>query len=271
VPDNQRFVASEIRRIVVQAGERAHVELSSQEVADLVSRPVANVLGATVHVKTGASMGDSTFTLGQEGLAVDVQVNRDSLLVRFDVDLSTAAGVFPPDVADWLVRPALVSIRVEPGPATAAFVAAPASLASGAPASLSVQVVDDQGRLVKRPYSVRFVDSEGRDLATWWVRRCTCRPSKRVTAPFRFALSWNSARRTHRSRHHCAWQCAATMRVPRERGAGSWLEAPVPVGSEWGLFRVPLDKLLRANYVVSFSRRACLVRVEGLEFMIGSE
>jgi hypothetical protein len=165
VADNQRFVASEIRRMVVQSGEKAHIELRSQEVADLISRPLADVVGATVHVGLGGGMmGDSTFTLGPDGLAVDVNVARDSLLVRFDVDLSTAAGDFPPDVSQWLVRPALVSIRVEPGPATAAFVAGPPAIASGAPASLSVQVLDDNGRVVKRPYSVRFVDSEGRDL-----------------------------------------------------------------------------------------------------------
>jgi len=52
---------------------------------------------------------------------------------------------------------------------------------------------------------------------------------------------------------------------------GSWLEAPKAVGSEWALFRVPLDTLLRPSYVVSFSRRECLARVEGLEFMIGPE
>ena len=111
-------------------------------------------------------MGESTFTLSNEGLAVDINVARDSLLVRFDVDLSTAAGSFPPDVSSWLVRPALVSLRVEPGPATAAFVAGPPSIASGAPASLSVEVTDDNGRLVKRPYNVRFVDSEGHDLGS---------------------------------------------------------------------------------------------------------
>ena len=106
--------------------------------ADLISRPVADVVGATVHVGLGGGMmGESTFTLSNEGLAVDINVARDSLLVRFDVDLSTAAGSFPPDVSSWLVRPALVSLRVEPGPATAAFLAGPPSIASGAPASLS--------------------------------------------------------------------------------------------------------------------------------------
>ena len=167
VPDNQRFVSSEIRRLLVKSGEKAHVEVTSQEVADLISRPVADVVGATVHVGLGGGMmGDSTFTLGAQGLALDINVARDSLLVRFDVDLSTAAGTFPPDVSEWLVRPALVSLRVDPGPATAAYVAGPPSIPSGAPASLSVQVTDDNGRLVKRPYSVRFVDSEGRDLGS---------------------------------------------------------------------------------------------------------
>ncbi|MEO8181420.1 MAG: IPT/TIG domain-containing protein [Deltaproteobacteria bacterium] len=163
-PASQRFIAQQIRRVVINAGEPAHVELTSQEVADLVSRPVADVVGATVRVNAGDSIENATFTLDPEGLALDFEVNRDSLLVRFDVDLSTAAGDFPADVAEWVVRPSMVSIRVEAGPASAAFVTGPPSLASGAPASLGVQVVDANGRLVKRPYSVRFVDSSGQEL-----------------------------------------------------------------------------------------------------------
>ena len=75
-----------------------------------------------------------------------------------------AHGDFPAEVAEWVVRPAMVSIRVEAGPASAALVTGPPSLAAGAPASLGVQAVDANGMLVKRPYSVRFVDSAGQEL-----------------------------------------------------------------------------------------------------------
>jgi hypothetical protein len=61
---------------------------------------------------------------------------------------------------------------------------------------------------------------------------------------------------------------AGTSGAGRE---GSWLEAPVAVGPEWAVYAVPIDTLLRPNYVVSFSRRDCLAGAEGLEFMIAPE
>jgi hypothetical protein len=41
---------------------------------------------------------------------------------------------------------------------------APDQLASGGPASLTAQVIDENGRRVKRPYSVRFVDGLGNEV-----------------------------------------------------------------------------------------------------------
>jgi hypothetical protein len=67
VPDGKRFVASEIRRIVVNAGETAHVELRSQEVADLVSRSVADVVGRRCTSRRAPAWGTVRSCLGRTG------------------------------------------------------------------------------------------------------------------------------------------------------------------------------------------------------------
>ena len=142
----------------------ARVVLTNDEVAKLVDRPAADVVGATVLVNAADQIVDAAFVLGEQGLALNVKVDQDRLLVRFDVDLSTAAGSFPSEVSQWIVRPSMCVINVEAGPAQGAFISAPSRLPAGAPASLSVQVVDANGRFVKRPFLARFVDANGREL-----------------------------------------------------------------------------------------------------------
>ncbi len=159
-----RFIAPDITRITALSGEVARVVLTSEELAALVERPVADVVGATVLVNAGTQIVDVAFTLGEQGVALDFEVANDNLLVRLDVDLSTADGSFPADVDTWIVRPSMRLITVEAGPAAGAIINGPRRLPSGAPASLSVQVVDANGRLIKRPFSVRFIDAEGRDI-----------------------------------------------------------------------------------------------------------
>jgi hypothetical protein len=160
----QQFIAQEVKRITTLSGQKALVRITASEIAALLDRPVADVDGATVIVNAGTAIQDAGFILEGEGLALNVDVDGDGLLVRFDVDLSTAAGKFPPDVKDWVVRPSMYLIDVEAGPAAAVILTAPGQLASGGPASLTAQVIDESGRRVKRPYSVRFVDGLGNEV-----------------------------------------------------------------------------------------------------------
>lgn len=158
------YIAPNIRRVSVASGEPIEVTLTAQEIADLIGRPVEDVIGATIIVNAGNEIVDATFPLEDDELTLVITSGRDNILVRFDVDLSTADGAFPEDVASWVVRPSMVLIEVEAGPASSAYVTGPNRLPSGGPASLTVHAVDDNGKLVRRPYTVRFVDAEGNEL-----------------------------------------------------------------------------------------------------------
>jgi hypothetical protein len=162
--DRKRFIAEDIKHLSIPSGEQAEVTLTAEELAELLGRPVADVNGATVVVNAGAAIEDASFLLEGRGLRLLVDVGGEGLLVRFDVDLSTADGTFPGDVEDWIVRPAMYQIDVEAGPAAGVILTGPRRLVSGGPASLSVQVIDDNGRRIKKPYSVRFVNAAGQEV-----------------------------------------------------------------------------------------------------------
>jgi hypothetical protein len=150
----------------VPAGKKSAVfDLTAQEIAKLINRPVQDVDGATVLVTVDSDSSQS-FTLARDKLTLSVDVTSSSVLVKLEVDLSTAKDDFPSDVSSWVIRPALRMIRVQAGPAKTAFLNVPSKFASGSPASLSVGVVDESGRLVKRPYSVSFIDAECNDIDT---------------------------------------------------------------------------------------------------------
>jgi hypothetical protein len=138
--------------------------VTAAEIAALLDRPVSDVDGATIVVNAGPAIQDASFLLQGRGLALDIDVDAEGMLVRFDVDLSTAAGDFPKEASSWIVRPSMYLIDVEAGPAAGVLLTGPGQLASGGPASLTAQVLDGNGRRVQRPYSVRFVDSQGNEV-----------------------------------------------------------------------------------------------------------
>jgi hypothetical protein len=160
----KRFISPKIVHVDVAAGETAHVTVTAAEIAELIKYDSADVMGATVIINAGTDIENASFTLSTDPLVLDLELKNDSLLVQIDVDLSTAAGSFPSDVASWVVRPAMRLIKVKAGKPTMALLSAPTQILSGAPASLNVQVVDAEGRLVKSAYKVRFVDASGADL-----------------------------------------------------------------------------------------------------------
>jgi hypothetical protein len=162
----KRFVSPDVVTISANSGEKVALTITAKEIGELIGRDAADVIGATVIVNAGADIQDVAYTLNDESLELELELRADSLLVRFDVDLSTAAGEFPDDAADWIVRPAIRMIKVKAGAPSLVLLNAPVRLVSGAPVSLNVQVVDAEGHLVKSDYKVRFIDDSGEQLGT---------------------------------------------------------------------------------------------------------
>jgi hypothetical protein len=160
----ERFVASKVVTVHVPSGEKAHFTLTAEEVAELLERPTEDVIGATVVVNGGPDIVDVSFVLTTEGLVLNVDPKGDDMVLRFDVDLSTAAGEFPDSVASWLVRPAVRLIRIDAGEPAEAVLLAPSEIVSGSPASMSLQVLDANGRVVPGELEVSFTDAAGNSL-----------------------------------------------------------------------------------------------------------
>lgn len=171
--DRARFIAERIERIEVQAGEAVEIVVTAQEVAELVGRPVQDVIGAGILVSTGGGSEPSRFELSGPELVLRFTPSRPNVLVKLDVDLTTASGVFPSDVGEWIVRPALRAVYVQAGPAAHALLSAPPRMQSGAPATLNVHVVDESGRVVKRDFLVRFIDDAGNEIGRTTSERGT--------------------------------------------------------------------------------------------------
>ncbi len=164
-PDEERYVTPRIEPIEIAAGEAAEIHLRAEDVATLLGRRIEDVIGATVRVTAGIDVIDESFTLSDD-LGLQITPATNSLLVKFDVNLGTAEGDFPPDVSKWLVRPAMYLIRTRAGDPATAFLNGPGRFAAGGPASLSVGVVDHEGRLVQRPFTATFVDAEGTPIGS---------------------------------------------------------------------------------------------------------
>lgn len=164
--DLERYVDPTVQYVDIPSGTEAEVYLTAAEVAALVDRPVEDMDGATVLVNAGADIVDEQFVLSGDSLGLVFTLSSNAMLVRFDVDLSTAAGVFPDDVATWIVRPALRIIRTRAGAPHAAFLNGPTRFASGAPTTLSVGVVDENNRLIQRPFTALFTDADGNEIGS---------------------------------------------------------------------------------------------------------
>jgi hypothetical protein len=159
-----RFVSPKIVHVDVESGAKAEISVTAAEIADLIKYTPQDVMGATIIVNAGSDIQNATFTLSSDPLVLDLDLTTDSVLVQLDVDLTTAQGSFPSGVSSWIVHPAMRLIRVKAGKPTTALLSAPTQIVSGGPASLNVQVVDAEGRLVKSSYTVRFVDNSGAEL-----------------------------------------------------------------------------------------------------------
>lgn len=161
--DGVRFVASSIKNLEFDAGEVVEIVITAKEIAELVGASESEVIGAVVSVAAGPLEEPTLFELEGEAVKFTFEPQKESTLLRIDVDLSTANGDFA-DSENWTVRPAMRLVTVRPGPAHVAVAYAARSVLSGAPVSVSVQVFDARGQRVRAPFQARLVDDLGQPL-----------------------------------------------------------------------------------------------------------
>lgn len=172
--DSNRYLSAEIVDIEAQVGQPTSISLTKEEIAELVGLPVESLLGATVTVDASPHLEPANFVLANEGLSLEITpANTDSLLVRIDVDLTTALGPLPNDVAEWTVRPAMRRIHPKSGDAAAISLGAPLRSLAGNSLTLTALVTDDKYAPVDSGVMVQFFDGRDRLLGESPVVRGT--------------------------------------------------------------------------------------------------
>jgi hypothetical protein len=131
--EGERYIAPLIKPIEVESGQLAVITITAEEIASLVGVQAGDVLGATVYVTTGLGSDPIPFQLESASLELAFEPKEASVLVRIDVDLSTASGSFPEGVEDWVVRPEMRLVKVKSGPPALAVLAGPGRRPTGGP------------------------------------------------------------------------------------------------------------------------------------------
>ncbi len=156
-----RFISDEVITLTGAVGEALDFSITAQDLADLVNADVADVLGATVCMRSdfsGPRADDVCGALGADGLSATLTMSEiTSILYEVDVDLTTAAGDFDGAIVEnWTVRLPMVQLTTVAGPADAVVLSAPESVYSGAPTTLSARVVDAAGMTYDGPVEFTF-------------------------------------------------------------------------------------------------------------------
>jgi len=168
--DPDRYVSDQIIYLEAEVGERIMLTFTAREIAELVGATEEDVLGATLCIAgdySGPRSDDICAVLEEPemiGAITMSQVTR--LLLRVDVDLSTAQGDFPENVDEWTVRPALRLVRARPGPPAGVQLNVPVTNYSGAPTSLTATLVDALGNRTEAEVTYTFYDGAGNVLGT---------------------------------------------------------------------------------------------------------
>ncbi len=164
--DSDRYISSEIIDVDAKVGEPALVSVSLEEVAQLVGVPAASLVGATCTVDGSPLVDSIDLELGSDGIAFTVTPKDSaSILLRLEVDLTTALGPFPQeDLSDWVVRPSMRRILVSAGSPAGISLGAPVFSLVGEPTVLSALVVDENFSVVDDGVSVDFFDGKGERL-----------------------------------------------------------------------------------------------------------
>lgn len=156
-----RFVADEVITLQGVVGEPIPFTISAESIADLIGADPADVVGATVCMRSdfsGPRADDVCGALPAEGVNASLTMNEiTSILYQVDVDLTTAASDFDGAIVEeWTVRPPMILLTTVPGPAEAVRLGAPRSVYSGAPTTLSAALVDASGMTVSTPTTFTF-------------------------------------------------------------------------------------------------------------------
>jgi len=158
------FVGSGVIKIEADVGIPFDFTIEAQEIADLMHRPVSDVLGATLEIEGEPHVSASTFVL--EGQALQLTFtpsNTEPIVIHTTVDLTTAEGSFP-GAEDFFVSLTPRMVTPKSGPPTQATISGPSRVASGGSVSLNTVIRDADGNPVDEPTHVRFEDGLGNPL-----------------------------------------------------------------------------------------------------------
>lgn len=157
-----KYVSDEIVTLEAAVGEDVPLVVTAEEVAALLpDATAADVEGATVCVLSEFSGPRAAPTCGliEDGALEGsyTMTEATSILMAFDVDLTTAVGDFGgAPVERWTVQPSLRQIRSVAGPAAAARLNLPSEVPSGAPVTLSASLIDASGMVVSTATTFAF-------------------------------------------------------------------------------------------------------------------
>ncbi len=160
--DRNRYVSADIVDVDARVGVPVAIQISSQEIANLLGVDPSTLEGAQVTIDGSPRIEAATFELRDGSIDVEVTTaNTDPLLLVVDVDLTTAVGPFSETPnADWAVRPAMRRIQAKSGPAAAILLSAPIRSKAGYATVLTAFVTDENYAPVDEELSVRFYDGE---------------------------------------------------------------------------------------------------------------
>ena len=164
----RRFVSEEVVKLEGKVGQEIPVIYTAGEIAKLVDSRPAAIEGARVCIKMPLS-GEEVCVPVKDGKAkAALTLNRPhSRTLAATVDLTTAEGHFGGAiVSEWTVQPALRLVDPKPGAPQKIGLSTPASVASGAPATLTAILYDKRGQRVPRAGQVDFVDVRGEVIGT---------------------------------------------------------------------------------------------------------
>jgi hypothetical protein len=159
------FTAPGVDELKGSVGQPVSFRIEPSELATLLNRPEADVIGATLTVDGSPVIDPSTFTLDAGGLEIDVTPgSTDPIVIRISADLGTAAGTFPAESKDWFIALTPRTVNPEAGEPAGLTISGPSTIASGGSAALNARVVDANGNTVTAPAHVTFEDGDGNRL-----------------------------------------------------------------------------------------------------------
>ena len=160
--DENRYVAQDLKIVEVEVGEPAALDVTAEEIANLIGVEESAVEGATVTFDAQPRVEAASFAIEEGVAAASLTPSQATpILFRVEVDLGTAAGPLPEGVEDWVVRPPMRLLKIAAGPPSFAYLSAPGTTVSGSPVGLSAAVLDEDYNLIDAPFTARFYDADG--------------------------------------------------------------------------------------------------------------